>query len=117
VGNSDLDATLEAYVDDLHNEEFSGFMTGAWVNPGAINTSGDGIWGFASDGVADPDGFYFSFTVRRATAPTFRRYALRGVRSRDGSPFPINLISTNQGGQLLVNTTITGVQVSGPGSQ
>lgn len=116
VGNANLDATLEAYVDDLHNQAFSGFMTGAWVN-GAINTSGDGIWGFSSGGESNPDAFFFSFTVRRATPPTFRRYALRGVRPTDGSPFSINLIATNQGGQLVLNTTVTGVQVSGPGIQ
>ena len=113
VGNTTIDATLEAYLDALYLFEFSGFMKGAWVN-GGVDVSGDGNWGLVSGGVSDPDTFVFGFTVIRTTNPTFRRYTLRGTRTLDGSSFPIELTSSNQAGNVVVRATLTGVQTTGP---
>lgn len=116
VGNTNLDATLEAYVDGLEERRFAGFMKGAWVN-GAIDVSGNGWYGFIPGVTADdPNAFQFEFIVVRTTPPTFRRYLLRGIRTNDRTPFSVNLIGTRQDGSTALNTTLTAVQIAGPGS-
>src|SRR5262249_5711442 len=72
---------------------------------------GDGAWGAGVNGSLNPDGFEFIFQVLR---PRFTQYNLRGTRSSDGSPFPVDLTVTNQNGATLRRGTLTGQQVSGP---
>jgi hypothetical protein len=115
VGDSTLDATLEAYLDPLYADLFSGFMKGTWVS-GSLDVSGDGSWSLVKGNTRDPNAFAFGFTVMRTTTPRFRRYVMTGVRTEDGTPFSIELVGTDQGGNVRVHATLTGVQITGPGS-
>lgn len=115
VGNTNLDLSLEAYLDDVAGFEFSAFAKGAWVN-GQVDVSGDGSFGYVPGVTAnDPNAFQFAFVVIRTTNPTFRRYLLRGVRTTDRSPFSVDVIGSGQNGQTVLRATLSGVQVSGPG--
>ena len=115
-GTTNLDITIETYLDDFTGNEFSAFVKGAWVN-GAVDVSGDGSFGYQPGFTANsPDAFQFAFEVVRPTNPTFRRYLLRGVRSATGSSFAVDVIGTSGNGQTVLRVTASGVQVSGPGS-
>ena len=115
VGTTDLNLTLEAYLDELYTSEFSAFAKGAWFN-GSVDVSGDGEFGFQPGLTQNsPDAFQYTFNVVRTTNPTFRRYVLRGVRSSNSTPFTVQVIQSNQGGTTLLNVNVTGVQISGPG--
>ena len=105
AGTTNVDLSLELYVDHLSRTEFSGFVQGVQVN-GPVTASGDGRF-------TDPNTFVFGFDVVRTTAPQFRHYAFRGVRTTDRSPFLVDYTVTSNTGATVQRATLTARQEPG----
>jgi hypothetical protein len=111
LDTTNVDATLELYVDEVQPELFSAFVEGTW-REGPIDASADGV--FADRG---PEDMFFQFGVAQDSLGVFTgvlNYAFEGVRPAAGTSFPVTVRWFDAAARATVVDTLTAQQISGP---
>ncbi len=126
VNGADIDLKYDFYFDrdpgyTGTDEPISGFVRGS-VFEGAIDQSGDGLFGSAPGITSSPQALQFAFQFTRVvptnppSAARFRRYEVTAVRTTaQGTTFQATVTVRGQSGQTISRSTnMTMVQTVGP---
>ena len=111
IDSLNVDARLELYLDEVQRDQFSAFVKGWPTSPGRyVNLSSDGSFLLGGSGE-----IRLQFQVPSSDTLGPALYALRGVRSQGGVPFPMTVNAYLPALRATVVDTLTAQQISGPG--
>ncbi len=111
VAGTEVDLEVELYLNDRAGGAASAFMRGNWIG-GFLDASVSAYLGAGEN----PNELMLRLTTRSASDGRYTDFQFHGVRSEDGSPFPVQLrVLAESGGESRAELRMVQTRIPGRG--